>query len=144
MNQMNERQMQQHVMILGWLHILTNMVTIAVGMFVFVLLNRIGPAIGDPEVTRILGVVGPTVGGFVALLGLPGILAGIGLLMRQIWGRYLAIIVGILGLINIPIGTAVGIYTVWVLLQDAATDYFASEAKATRPAAMHSVPSPKS
>jgi len=33
-------------------------------------------------------------------------------------GRPLVLVVGILELFNIPIGTAVGIYTLWVLLRD--------------------------
>jgi hypothetical protein len=48
-----------------------------------------------------------------ALLSL---VTGISLLMRKSWGRVLAIIVAILSLIKIPFGTALGIYTLWVLL----------------------------
>jgi hypothetical protein len=40
---------------------------------------------------------------------------GVSLLMRKSWGRILAIVVGILALITIPFGTALGIYTLWVL-----------------------------
>lgn len=39
-----------------------------------------------------------------------------GLLDRQGWGRIVAIIAGILSLWRIPFGTALGIYTLWVLL----------------------------
>ena len=35
-------------------------------------------------------------------------------------------VVGFLGLVNFPLGTAIGIYTFWVLLQDSAADYFTS------------------
>jgi hypothetical protein len=47
------------------------------------------------------------------------------LLRRKNWGRILAIIVGVLDLANFPIGTAIGIYSLWVLLQDGASAYFA-------------------
>ena len=40
---------------------------------------------------------------------------GISLLMRKSWGRILAIVIAILSLIRIPFGTALGIYTLWVL-----------------------------
>jgi hypothetical protein len=43
------------------------------------------------------------------------VLAGYGLLNRLPWGRVVAIIAAILALIHIPIGTALGIYTLWVL-----------------------------
>jgi hypothetical protein len=39
--------------------------------------------------------------------------------MRKSWGRVLAIVVAILSLIKIPFGTALGIYTLWVLLPSA-------------------------
>jgi hypothetical protein len=35
-------------------------------------------------------------------------------------------VVGFLGLVNFPIGTAIGIYTFWVLLQGEAADYFSA------------------
>ena len=45
-----------------------------------------------------------------------GFFAGWGLLRRESWARILALIVGFLALLNIPLGTALGIYTLWVLL----------------------------
>lgn len=43
------------------------------------------------------------------------LLVGFALLTRQPWGRVLAIVVGILSLLKLPFGTALGIYTLWVL-----------------------------
>jgi hypothetical protein len=43
------------------------------------------------------------------------LLVGYSLLTRRPWGRTLAIIVAILSLLKIPFGTALGIYTLWVL-----------------------------
>ena len=40
---------------------------------------------------------------------------GFSLMTRKPWGRTLAIVVAILSLIKIPIGTALGMYTLWVL-----------------------------
>jgi zinc-ribbon domain len=46
-----------------------------------------------------------------------GFFAGWGLLNRQPWARPLAIALGIVSLfIHIPFGTALGVYTLWVLL----------------------------
>jgi len=50
--------------------------------------------------------------GVIALLS---IICGVGLLQRKPWGRILAIVLAILSLIKIPLGTALGIYTLWVL-----------------------------
>lgn len=45
-----------------------------------------------------------------------GLLTGWGLLERQPWARTLAIVLGFISLIEPPFGTALGIYTLWVLL----------------------------
>ena len=55
-------------------------------------------------------------GGFLMLKGVVGIIAGWGLLDRQPWARILALILGFLSLLHFPLGTALGIYTLWVLL----------------------------
>jgi hypothetical protein len=49
---------------------------------------------------------------FAAALAL---VAAYGLLNRRPWGRIVAIIAAVLALIRFPIGTALGIYTLWVL-----------------------------
>lgn len=48
--------------------------------------------------------------------GIAGILAGLGLLSYRPWARVLAIVLGVIALIRVPFGTALGIYTLWVLL----------------------------
>ena len=78
----------------------------------------------------VLTLVGTTVGLLMAALGLPGVIAGYGLLTRKPWARILAIVVGILNLVNVPVGTAIGLYTLWVLTQPAATEYFTAPAPA--------------
>lgn len=53
-----------------------------------------------------------------------GIFVGWGLMNHEPWARMTAIVVGILALFHPPLGTALGIYTLWVLLPaDAAADY---------------------
>jgi len=45
-----------------------------------------------------------------------GIITGWGLLERQPWARMLAIVLGCFNLLHLPLGTALGIYTLWTLL----------------------------
>lgn len=123
--QLNDQDIGTHVKIVGWLLIATHILLLLIGGFVFLLLTGVGAISRDPEAMGILSVVGTLVGGFLGVLSLPGILAGIGLLVRQVWGRYLAIIVGFLNLFNVPIGTVIGAYAIWVLLQESANNYFA-------------------
>jgi hypothetical protein len=53
-----------------------------------------------------------------------GVLVGWGLMHHERWARMTAIVIGILVLFHPPFGTALGIYTLWVLLPaDAAAEY---------------------
>lgn len=60
-----------------------------------------------------------------------GIAAGLGLLQRHDWGRILAIVLGAISLINIPFGTAIGIYTLWVLVSPGADKEYAALARSS-------------
>lgn len=124
MNYLDENGMRTHVPIVGWLLILSSALFLVLAVFLFMLLAGIGVAVNDPEAQPILTVVGLALGAFFGLLSLPGIAAGLGLLWRQRWGRILAIVVSGLNLANVPIGTMVGGYALYVLFQDAAGPYF--------------------
>ena len=54
------------------------------------------------------------------------LLTGYALLTRQPWGRVLAIVFGIFALIHLPLGTALGVYTLWVLAPRLSGDEYAS------------------
>ncbi|MFB3778757.1 MAG: zinc ribbon domain-containing protein [Bryobacteraceae bacterium] len=61
---------------------------------------------------------GPIFGMFglwLTIMGVLGIIAGVGLLARRPWARTMAIVFGCLSLVSFPFGTALGIYTLWVL-----------------------------
>jgi len=123
---MNMKQIEQHVPILGGIHLISGALFVVIGAFVFILLTGVGAAVAgeDPVAPRVLFLVGTAVGALLVILGLPGIAAGYGLLKRRPWARILAIVVGVLNLFNMPIGTAVGIYTLVILMQAEASDYF--------------------
>jgi zinc-ribbon domain len=73
-----------------------------------------GPAGEVPAFVRPLVEIG---GIFSIVKACFGFLAGWGLLNRQPWARSLALAVGVVSLFfHIPFGTALGIYTLWVLL----------------------------
>jgi hypothetical protein len=77
------------------------------------------------EVGRIVGpAVLSIIGGSLFLVAAGGILVGWGLMRHEAWARILAVIVGILSLFHPPFGTALGIYTLWVLLpEESAAEY---------------------
>lgn len=124
MNHLNQRDLHLHIAVLGWLYVVGHAIFLLIGLFIFMLLAGIGVVSGDSTAMMVLSIIGTAVGLVLVILAIPGLVAGYGLLTRKSWGRTLAIVVGILSLINFPLGTAVGIYTLWVLFQEEATDYF--------------------
>jgi hypothetical protein len=124
MNQLDERQLQVHVPIVGWALIISNALFLVLALFLWVLLAGVGIASGDPQARTILTIVGTAVAMLLSLLSIPGLAAGFGLLARKHWGRILGTVVSILGLLNFPLGTLIGVYALWVLFQDSAQAYF--------------------
>ena len=54
----------------------------------------------------------------LALFGVVHLLLAWGLFEREPWARILGIVIGFLALLRFPLGTALGIYTLWVLLPE--------------------------
>ncbi len=111
-------RMQKHVTLLGALFIAYHILGLVVGIAIMVILPAIGCLAHDAEAMTILSVVGVGIGVFLIVLSVPGLVAGIGLLRGKRWSRILALIVGAFDLLDIPFGTALGVYCFWVLLQD--------------------------
>ena len=128
---MEKRDYSTHVMLVAWINIVFGAMFAFIGVFAFVFLTGIGVAAQDAEAVSVLGFIGTAAAIFFITLSLPGILAGIGLLQRKAWGRILGIVVAILDLFNVPVGTALGIYTLWVLTANEATAYFGGSPAAT-------------
>ena len=121
--------MGTHVMILGWFNIVASAIFVilaCLGLFFFA---GIGIASGDSEALPILTIIGCSAFFLFGFFAVPGIVAGWALLTRRPWGRVIGIVVGVLHLFNIPIGTAFGIYSLWVLTEPEAEAYFAQRSE---------------
>lgn len=115
--------MTQHVKVLGILHIALGGLSVLAGVFVMVIMGGIAGLVGLTDHSHdafiaipILGTIGGIVLIALTLLGLPGIIAGWGLLYYQPWARILTIVLSAFDLLNVPFGTALGVYGFWVLL----------------------------
>ena len=72
-----------------------------------------------------------TMVGWILLAGsILGLVTGWGLLQREPWARSLAIVMACLNLVHMPFGTALGIYTLWVLLPAASEQGYRAVARA--------------
>ncbi len=126
--------MHKHVTILAALYIGFGIVLATVGLLLAVALPAIGLAIDDPEALPVLSTVGLLMGILFLLFSVPGIVGGIGLLKRRGWARILVLVLGAMHVFNIPMGTMLGIYTFWVLVQDETERMFERSAPAGAPA----------
>ena len=102
-----------HVRLLGILWLAISAFRLIPGLFLLTIAStRPFPPDVPPIVTTLLSAIGMV---FLILAGI-GIAAGCGVLTQQPWARMLAIIFGAVSLIDIPFGTEIGVYTLWVLL----------------------------
>jgi hypothetical protein len=109
--------MRQHIDILGWLYVAFGALGVLAAFFVFAVIGGAGLLTRDAGAAALVAGLGFFIAIFVAVLSLPNIICGWGLLKRKSWSRVLAIVLGCLHLISFPFGTAVGIYSLWALTQ---------------------------
>ena len=69
-----------------------------------------------PEARLFLHPLLTVIAVFVAVKAAVGFAAGWGLLQREPWARVLSLVLAFLALFHVPFGTALGVYTLWVLL----------------------------
>jgi hypothetical protein len=119
--------MRDHVKMLGILNIIMGCLGALAGVVVLIAFGGLaglaglsaGPWSNDHDAALaapILAVIGVCIALFLLLLSLPAIIGGWGLLKFKPWARVLMIVVSALHLFHVPIGTALGVYGLWVLL----------------------------
>ena len=76
----------------------------------------------DPEhaafAAPIAMLIGLCIAGFLLILSAPALIGGWGLIKGKSWSRVLMIVISALHLLSFPFGTALGIYGLWVLLNE--------------------------
>jgi hypothetical protein len=110
-----------HIKVIGVLHIVSGVMSLVGALTIFLALGVAGGIVasqGEHGAAGVLAIVAIVICGFLAIVGLPGIIGGWGLLAGKEWARILVIVLGILHLLNFPLGTALGIYTLVILLRD--------------------------
>jgi hypothetical protein len=126
--------MEQHIKILGILNIVWGSLGAICGILILIVF---GGAYGVIEAVSwhqseaatalpVIGIIGMSIAILLLLLSAPSIIAGIGLLHFKPWAKILTIVVSALHLFNIPFGTALGIYGLWVLCSPKSQSCFVS------------------
>lgn len=135
--------MQQHVKLVAILNIVYGSIWILLGLVVFALLGGVGfltsfEGRADAEqALPILVLIAVFIFGILLIVSAPAIVAGVGLLYYRPWARVLTIVVSALHLLNVPFGTALGIYGLWALLKPETEAMFRGLPPAAVPARPH-------
>jgi hypothetical protein len=115
--------LERHIKVLGILWIIYSGLRLIPG-FAMLFLGRLRflpllmpvPGWGRAFVGQFLFGFGLLVLGFATL----GVIAGVGLMLYSPWARILTIVLACINLIHLPFGTALGVYSLWVLFSSGA------------------------
>jgi len=111
---------EHHRRTLGALHLALGVSNLIPLLIVAGVLGGVVTITSDPYVTQVLGTIGGVVAVVLLICALPCVVAGYALLQDKPWGRGAALVSAILALPALPLGTAVAVYTFWVLSEDMA------------------------
>jgi hypothetical protein len=149
--------MREHIRILGILNIIMGALVALVGCVVLIVAGGaatfVGAAIrngtyGDADsamAAPLIASIGIGIAIFFFVLSLPCIIGGWGLINFKPWSRILMIIISVLDLFHVPLGTALGVYGLWVLFsEDARRILESGGAYVARPVAVMSNYPPQS
>ena len=142
MKTLNERQLQVHVSIVAWLLMVTN------GLLAVTYLLIIALTLGAPVYLLMRALAFPAL---MVVLVIPGLIAGFGLRERKAWARILGIVGIVLEMVgltmafllsNLTLSTLVvcsliGIYVIFVLMQNAVSSYLSAPKRPLETAPRH-------
>ncbi|NOR33796.1 MAG: hypothetical protein GQ579_03850 [Bacteroidales bacterium] len=122
---MEKRNMKQHVSFVGALHIGFGLLGIAGAMAIFFGFQFLFELVEhEPIAQKVLTYVGNSLALIMLFFSTLGVIGGMGLFSYRSWARILVMIVSALNCLNVPVGTAKGIYSLWVLMQPETIELF--------------------
>ena len=126
--------MRTHLQVLGWLHFVTHILYVVGGVTILFLGSAIAAGIAAAgghaamPLAAILAASGWVIAAILVGIGLPGTVIGWGLAQQAPWARIPGIVLSILCLPAVPIGTALGVYGLIVLLHSQAEPHLVRRA----------------
>jgi hypothetical protein len=115
--------MQTHVKVLGVVYLAFGACMLLGALFLVLTMGSVAGIVGATAEPRdaavaipILGLAGTALATMLGIFSLPSLITGYGLLYFRQWARIVGIALSAVNLINVPLGTVVGAYGLWVLL----------------------------
>ncbi len=126
----------EHIRLLGILWLALSALNAVGGLVLLILANTIFAHLHELGVPSdvpagFLHSLFSTLGALVLVKAAAGFVAGWGLLQREPWARMLTIVLAFFALFHIPFGTALGIYTLWVVLPAGADAEYEEQVRST-------------
>ena len=122
------RDMKKHVTVVGTLHIVFAVLGLLGALTIFLALNFAQSFVEGEDIPEtVLTAIKIILPGIITVVSLLSIIGGIGLFSYRQWARILIIVMSAINCLNIPIGTAKGVYSIWALLQDETIALFRGE-----------------
>ena len=109
--------MEKHINIVAALQIGLSIFNLLIAFLIFTVLKLVGGFVDDANGATILSLIADVLAIVFIIISIPGILAGMGLYKRKEWARVLSLILSVIEIFSFPFGTAIGIYSIWVLIQ---------------------------
>ncbi len=115
-------RVQQHTHLVAILWMALSALNALAGLFLVVLGTTLFPHLHEmpnvpPDVPAgFLSALFSTIGILILAKAVCGFIAGRGLMQHDPWARTFALVLAFISLFNLPFGTAIGAYTMWVLL----------------------------
>lgn len=130
--------METHVRVAAWLRIIWSAGGLLVAFVVLVVFTGasalVGAAGGSDAHAAVpwIMVAGAWIATVFGVLALPGLITAWGLLTYRPWARIVDIALSAFDLFHVPLGTALGTYSIWVMLQPETVDLFEGKAPSGR------------
>ena len=119
--------MDKHVRIIAILYLVLSCLGLLTAIFLYYVLNLAGAISDDQDASLVLSIVSNVITVILVVSAIPGIIGALGLMKFKEWARILMIIISIISLLNFPLGTILGVYTIWALTHRETLPLFSPE-----------------
>ena len=124
-----KRNMKQQVSLVGALHVGFGILGLLGALAIYLTFQfAYGFIEEEPIVENLIAFIGNTLSLIILFISVLGIIGGAGLFSYKPWARILVMIVSAINCLNVPVGTAKGVYSIWVLMQPETIELFDASA----------------
>ena len=114
---MRENTYRTHQKILGAVLVAYGALNFTGGIALLASINVVNIFVDEIEVIELVTFVSGFIGGALLLTAIPAIIAGVGCIQEKEWSKILSLIMGVIYLLFFPVGTLIGIYSIWLNAQ---------------------------